>query len=208
MHALKNQHGASLLEVMVALLVISLGLLGMAGLQASTAKYRVNVQSLGAVSRLMSELAERVRINADAAGPGFDPRLGDSASLYVLDSTWAAQALVPLDAGKNCEKTACTSAERARFDMTVWRQHVRDWLPQGAAIVQGDRKAGIEVTLMWMDKEQLSEARSPQTAEIDRQLRSAPVCDMGAGGTMVYSCCPAVAQVPVGVRCWRMSFLP
>ncbi|WP_370681518.1 type IV pilus modification protein PilV [Comamonas sp. GB3 AK4-5] len=203
-----HQAGASLLEVMVALLLMAVGLLGMAALQASTAKYRVNVQAQAAVALLVSDLAERVRINAGAAGPGFGVYQGGGVSLYVLESSWADQAGAPPTVGKDCERTLCSAAERAGFDMALWRQRVRELLPQGAAMVQGDKALGIDVTLMWMDKEQLSETREKDGGGIAKQLRLAPVCVLDADQTMVYNCCPGQARAPAGVRCWRMSFLP
>ncbi|MDR3005034.1 MAG: type IV pilus modification protein PilV [Acidovorax sp.] len=203
-----HQAGGSLLEVMLALLLIAVGLLGMAALQASTAKYRVNVQAQAAVAQLVSDLAERVRTNAGAAGPGFGVSQGGAASLYVLESSWADQAGAPPAMGKDCGRTTCSAAERAGFDMALWRQRVRELLPQGAAVVQGDRASGIEVTLMWMDKEQLSETRGQDGGGITRQLRLAPVCALDVEQAMVYHCCPGLARAPAGVRCWRMSFLP
>ena len=208
MHLEKKQKGASMLEVMVALLVMSLGLLGVAGLQAATSKYRVNVQANAAVAQLVSELSERVRINPESAGPNFDSSIGGSASLYVLESTWEAQSAENLNITKNCEATACTSVERAAFDMTAWRRRVRDELPQGAAIVQGDRKSGIDVTLMWMNKEQTTESTNADTGRIDKALKLAPVCTLDTSNTEVYNCCPELAKAPEGVRCLRMSFLP
>lgn len=202
------QYGASLLEVMVALLVMSLGLLGMAGLQAATAKYRVNVQANAAVAQLVSELTERVRVNPEAAGSNFDPSAGSSTSLYVLASKWSVQAGEALSISKNCETSSCTADERASFDMTTWRQRVRETLPQGGAIVQGDRKTGIEVTLMWMDKEQTTDLADETTGVINRSLRKAPLCTSDASNTVVHNCCPDIAAAPEGVRCLRMSFLP
>lgn len=215
MHGDKHgQTGASLLEVMVALLVMSLGLLGIAGLQAASAKYRVNVQSYAAVGQLVSELSERVRINPEASGPGYDPAVSLAAasagnpSLYVLEKTWAQQAKDALVIEKNCDATACTSQERANFDMQVWRRRVRDQLPQGAVIVQGDRMQGVNVALMWMDKEQLVDVVDAQTGNVTRSLQKAPVCQTGVDKAIVHNCCPAEASAPEGVRCLRMSFLP
>lgn len=193
----------------MALLLMAVGLLGMAALQASTAKYRVNVQAQAAVAQLVSDLAERVRINAGAAGPGFGVYQGGAASLYVLESSWADQAGAPPAMGKDCDRAPCSAAERAGFDMALWRQRVRELLPQGAAMVQGDKASGIDVTLMWMDKERLSETRDKDGGGIGQQLRQASVCAAAdAEQSMVYSCCPDLARAPAGVRCWRISLLP
>lgn len=75
----QKQKGASLLEVMVAVLVMSLGLLGMAGLQAATAKYRINIQANAVVAQLVSDFSERVRVNPNAAGPSLTLQVGLAA---------------------------------------------------------------------------------------------------------------------------------
>lgn len=204
----KMQFGASMLEVMVALLIMSLGLLGMAGLQAATAKYRVNVESHAVVSQLVADFAERVRINPESAGPSFDPSMGSSSSLYTLTDTWSDQKEESLSISKNCENEACTSAERAEFDMVKWRLRVRDLLPQGSVLVEGNRRDGIDVALMWMDKEQTEIEEDAGTGEITRKMKLAPVCGFDSEQTIVHNCCPAAAAAPEGVRCLRMSFIP
>lgn len=204
----RKQRGASLLEMMVALLVMSLGLLGMAGLQAATAKYRVNVRANMAVAQLVSELTERLRVNPEAAGPSADPSSGFSESKYVLLSPWSEQSKASLAVRTDCDAVACTSDERATYDMLIWRQRVRSALPQGAAIVQGNRKEGVEVALMWMDKDQTADATDADTGEVSRTLQKSPVCSADEAGNIVHNCCPSIAAAPEGVRCLRMSFLP
>lgn len=203
-----RQNGFSMIEMLVAILVLSLGLLGVAGLQAATAKYRINTQANSAASQLFSEFTERVRVNPGAAGSSFDPTSAASASQYALKSTWDTQLADALTVAKNCETTVCTSEERAIFDMTTWRLHVKNVLPQGAAYVEGDRRSGIDVTLLWMDKEQTDKSINTDTGGIDRSLKKSAVCSVDADGTIVHNCCPAGAAAPAGVRCLRMSFLP
>lgn len=204
----KIQFGASMLEVMVALLIMSLGLLGMAGLQAATAKYRINVESHAVVSQLVADFAERVRINPESAGPSFDPSMGTASSLYELNETWEDQVQETLSVDKDCENEECNSAERAEFDMTKWRMRVRDTLPQGNALVVGNRRDGIDIALMWMDKEQTEAETDEATGESTKILKLAPICGTDSEQTIVHNCCPAAAAAPAGVRCLRMSFIP
>lgn len=90
----------------------------------------------------------------------------------MLLSTWNAQAADKLSMTVDCETTVCTSSQRAEFDLVSWRRRVRNELPQGAAIVQGNRRDGIDITLMWMDKEQTSSEVDPETGRaIDRCKR-------------------------------------
>lgn len=210
MYRKRKQYGASLLEVMVALLVTSLGLLGMAGLQVASAKYRVNVQSNGVVAQLVSDIAERIRVNPEMAGPSFDPSAGGGNSKYILESTWATQIKEKLIVAveKDCGINECTWDERADYDMERWRMRVRDELPQGNALLEGNRRDGIQVTLMWMDKEQTAWTEDKEAGERVMALKQAPICNEEAEGTIVHNCCPKVVQAPAGVRCLRMSFLP
>src|SRR6218665_4111648 len=67
-------HGVTLVEAMVAIVVLSIGLLGIAGLQAATMKYKINTWARSSASTLLSAFSERVRTHPDAAGRGFaDP---------------------------------------------------------------------------------------------------------------------------------------
>ena len=203
-----TQKGASLLEVMVALLIMALGLLGMAGLQAATSKFKVNTQAQTAVAQLVSEISEKIRVNPEAAGSSYDPTAAAQDSKYLLESDWKTQLEETISIDLNCETNACTSDERAEFDMGTWRLRVRDTLPRGNALLQGSRRDGFDVTLMWMDKEQTSDEENEETGEKDRVLKKAPVCQDGSEHTIVHNCCPAEADAPEGVKCLRMSFLP
>lgn len=187
------------MEMMIAVLVLSIGLLGIAGLQTATAKYKVNTWARASVSTLLSDLAERVRINPDEAGTSFAAAGVASPSAYVVNANWAAQQADDLTISKNCETTACTSGERATFDLLTWRKKLRYSMPQGAAVVAGDRRNGIDVTMMWFDKENVG---------TDGVLKAPPTCSGTEKGMAQQSCCPAAATVPAGVRCARFTFVP
>ena len=199
--------GVTLIEMMVAVLVLSVGLLGIAGLQAATAKYKINTWSRSQASVLLSDLAERLRINPEAAGTTFGGNGETATSLYVLGDNWTTQQAADLsaDPNPNCETAACTSTERAAFDLLMWRKRVRDGMPQGAALVSGNRAEGIDVTMMWFDKEMLDQTTNTAATPT---LVKAPVCAGTETGMAQQSCCPADAAAPEGVRCARFSFVP
>ena len=67
-----SQAGFSMIEVLVVIVVLSFGMLGIAGLQASTAKFKINSWARSAASVQFSDLADRVRANPGQAGPSFD----------------------------------------------------------------------------------------------------------------------------------------
>src|SRR6218665_587583 len=89
--SLQCARGATLAEVMAAIVVLSIGLLGIAGLQAATLKYKINAWARSSASTFLSDLAERVRINPDSAGNRFAETGADIASKYVIGDPWAAQ---------------------------------------------------------------------------------------------------------------------
>ena len=195
--------GVTLIEMMVAILVLSIGMLGIAGLQAATSKYKINTWARSSASTLLSELSERVRINPDAAGTSFAGEGVITTSEYVVSDTWSTQQSAALTISKNCESVVCTASERATYDLLIWRQHVRDSMPQGASMVSGNRRNGINVTMMWFDKDQVDDPNNTSAA-----LVAARVCDGTEAGMAQQTCCPAEASVPDGVRCARFSFVP
>lgn len=89
---LRQSAASRLIEMMVAVLVLSIGLLGIAGMQAATSKYKINSWSRSQASVLLSDLAERVRINPGAGGTNFSANGATSTSLYVLDDDWVRGA--------------------------------------------------------------------------------------------------------------------
>ncbi|UCV00608.1 type IV pilus modification protein PilV [Acidovorax radicis] len=199
----RKTRGVTLIEMMVAILVLSIGMLGIAGLQAATSKYKINTWARSSASTLLSDLSERVRINPDAAGTSFASEGVTATSEYVVDETWATQQSNALTISKNCEAAACTSSERATYDLLIWRQRVRQSMPLGAALVSGDRRNGLDIALMWFDKEQVDDPNSASAA-----LVKAPVCDGTEAGMAQQTCCPSEASAPAGVRCARFTFVP
>lgn len=206
---LSEQAGASMLEALVALAVLSLGLLGMAGMQLATSKYRVNVQAHAAVMQLVADLGERIRINPSTAGTPFGPGNPETTTQpYSLKRTWTEQQSDALVKDKDCLSQLCTAAERAAYDMVDWRQHVRRALPQGAAWVEGSLQKGFGVVLMWMDKEFTETSVDADSGASITEGGVARTCSDDAQGRWVQNCCPEAAAVMKGVRCWRYSLLP
>lgn len=198
---LRTSAGITLVEMMVALVIMSIGLLGLAGLQAATAKYRINTMSRAAGTSLVFDLSERIRTNADAAGPSFIQAGSSAVSQYVISADWTAQQKDSFTVTKNCNTEICSSSERATFDLQTWRQKVRDSMPQGAAMLSGNKRDGIVMTLMWFDKE-FTDGSS------DAKLLKAPTCNNQQSGMAQQTCCPAEAKAVSGVRCSRFSFVP
>jgi type IV pilus assembly protein PilV len=111
-----GQHGFGLVESLVALVVISVGMIGIAamygqGLGASrTAFYRT------VAVNLTSDMADRIRVN----------RLGGAAYEGAEEDNGC-------DSGSDC-----TPAEMAAHDLFTWNEQVEQQLPNGQPQVQFD----------------------------------------------------------------------
>ena len=118
MLALRNrQAGFSLIEVLVAALVLSIGLVGVAGLQAMSLKNNQSAYMSSQASALVYDLADRMRTNVSAANGGFyDP----------------AQAAANAQCGT---PAGCSPQEMAENDLSEWLGMLTGKLPMGSGFV-------------------------------------------------------------------------
>jgi len=142
----QSQRGASLIEVMVAVVVLSIGMLSMAWQHSVALKYDKMSQFRGIATQLAAELADRVRANAAA-----------SAS-YVY--TQAYQPGVVAVAAADCTVKVCNAGEMAGFDLAEFRNAARLSLPDGGLLVTQDpaNPGALTIWLLWRDPEALDTA--------------------------------------------------
>lgn len=220
--------GVTLVEVLVAVIVLSIGLLGIAGLQVATAKYKIGSTARSSIAVLLSDFTDRVRTNPEMAGPNWmNGGTKDSAltsadvddSKYSYQATWTAQqnvtdaaldtliAAVPKDSAG-----VYLPQDLATYDVLTWRKRVRESIPQGAVFVAGNRLTGIDVTFMWLDKDNTDKSlrTNDGTTATAVSLVAAKSCSTSdtESGIAQQTCCPAAASVVNGVRCTRFSFMP
>jgi type IV pilus assembly protein PilV len=194
----RSQDGSTLIEVLVSMLILSIALLGIASLQASSMRFSQGSGARAAVAANLSDFADRIRTNPDAA---------DTA--YVLASNYATQrsqlAAGTVTANKNCGDAAvtCTAAELAQYDMTQFRKSLNLNMPGGAVQISGGKSTGYVLTAMWIDKTYLKDELN-KTSE----LETANVCDGTETGIAARNCCPVLTEAPAGVRCTNMTVLP
>jgi type IV pilus assembly protein PilV len=195
--------GFTLIEVLVVILIMSIGMLGIAGLQASTSRFKINSWARASTAVLYSDFADRVRSNPLAAGVPYSTSGSATAvSAYTLADNWSTQQSTTLSVAKDCmvAANACTQDERAAYDVMIWRQQLRSMLPQGAGFISGNMAAGLTLTMMWYDK---------QFVKPDNSADQTINCSLaGTSAAARTSCCPDAAAAPVGVRCLNFMFVP
>jgi type IV pilus assembly protein PilV len=201
----RRSSGFTLIEVLVTVLIMSLGMLGIAALQATTSRFKIGAWARSSTAVLFSDFADRVRANPDVAGLSyFSSGAATSTSAYALTTDWSTQSTAAAPTvTTDCSTTTCTATERAAYDLIIWRQQIRRQLPQGSAFVTGNRATGMTVTMMWFDK---------QFLKADNTLETSNACNAVVAGTFtsaaLSNCCPNAAGVAAGVRCVNFTFLP
>jgi type IV pilus assembly protein PilV len=113
----KKQQGFTLIEVLISLLILAVGLLGMASLMTTSMQSSHNAYSRNEASLLAYDIVDRMRINRDQAVTSND---------YVL-----AVDDEPTDPG--CPEEGCTAGEQAQLDLFQWYSSMQSNLPGGTA---------------------------------------------------------------------------
>lgn len=117
---LSRSSGFTLIEVLVALVILSIGLLGLAGLQAAAIKNTGASGQRSIAMNLAMDISDRMRANP--AG------LADGDYIYDYGGNSAGLQTV------NCGTSAgCTTQQLARNDIFQWNAALLAMLPQPAA---------------------------------------------------------------------------
>lgn len=127
----RRQGGFTMMEIMIALLVLSVGLLGLAGLQLSSVRANNSSFFMSQAAWYAYDLADRIRANPGAVGGG---------TYENLDTDNVA--------AQNCMAGGgCNPQQLAEHDAMEWAGMVAN-LPAGRGIVT--ESDGIySITVMW-----------------------------------------------------------
>ncbi|WP_290652055.1 type IV pilus modification protein PilV, partial [Aquisalimonas sp.] len=80
---LPRQQGYSLLEILIAVLVLSIGLLGLAGLQTTSLQSNQSAAQVSQATFLAQDMFDRMRANSEEARNGnYNLDFGDSSDDY------------------------------------------------------------------------------------------------------------------------------
>ena len=123
--------GFTLIEVLIAMLVLAVGLLGLAGLQATSLSNSQSAYNRSQATQLADDLADRMRANI----PGV--------------ATYTTGSPAPI---ANClTPTGCTPTQMAQNDLYEWNLVITTALPSGAGTIAV--AAGVfTITISWTDK--------------------------------------------------------
>lgn len=135
--------GFTLVEVMIAVLVLALGIVGGVSMQLAALRARHQSTLLAQASWLAVGMAERMRANPEQM------RLPDGANLYLtLDYDVLAEPNQPAPAAL-CYGGDCNGAQLAAFDLYEMKALMRENLPAGRAVVCRDAGLWSGGKLRW-----------------------------------------------------------
>lgn len=191
---LRQQQGISLLESLIAIVVMALGILGVMGVQMRTLNDTQTTVRRAQAIRLIEDLSERMKANPNA--------------LVNIDTYLTSWDNKPT-ASKNCRTSVCSHTEWASFDRAEWKKSVNTMLPlvdasvfipstESASSNAGNQRL-IGVMISWRENEK-------NVAASDKNAYNTPInASVGAGSSGDLTCkanssCH-LQFLPVSARC-------
>lgn len=160
--------GFSLLEVMVSILIVALGVMGVAGMQLAASRTTQQSALQTIALQLASEMAEKMRAN--------DSQMKKLTGNSFLKVDYAsATSGEPAPPQKLCYDASCSGAELAAFDIYEWEMRIRSALPEGRAKICRDILPWDPNTrtLTWECKADGTEGAAPLVIKIGWQAKNA-----------------------------------
>lgn len=174
--ACHRQRGVSMVEALVSILIVSMGILALAGLLATSGRLAKTSEFRATATLLAADMADRLRANP----------LGASDGDYALAPTALASDL-PASAADCTMTSVCSPSQLANKDIADWQATVYSNLPSGTGYIlmdaanADDRMA--DLWIMWRE------------AKADDATNQAAVSGLG------FSECPPGFSATDGTSC-------
>lgn len=146
-----KQSGFTLLEVMVAMLVLAIGLLGLAGLMTSSMRNNLSASHRTQATWMAYDIIDRMRANrAGAATGGYATAMGTAATCSTA---------LPVGTIKN-------------QDIVAWKNQLACALPAGNGSIAFPASGHARVVIRWDDSRGIADSTSQtvKTFTVDTEL--------------------------------------
>ena len=193
----RAQRGISLIESLVAIVVMALGILGILGVQMRTlTDTQTSVRRAQAV-RLIEDLGERMRVNPNAL-----------VSLNTYVTGWKTTPTA-----SDCTSATCSHAALAAYDLREWKLNIARTLPLGDASVflaEGETVAAnrrqLGVMISWRENERDTSTAYKDDIDATKIRAHDGTLSDGSNRLDANQLCPAdrtchLQYLPVSARC-------
>lgn len=136
-----RERGFSLIEVLVALVVLSVGLLGLAALQSTATQFNASAYIRSQATILAYDIADRIRANRQAA----------------LDGAYTSAY-----PGTNDCTNGALAGTVAQQDLGAWRRALACSLPSGNGAIRFDAGTQVLTILVRWDESRDPDAPNPE----------------------------------------------
>lgn len=152
MKSFKNpvlQFGTSLIEILVTVVIIAIGLLGLAVMQNISVKAGYDSYLRTQASFLAYDIIDRIRANP-------------SATAYALNATDTLPTTVPSPSCFN--GGSCTVNQMRSFDLYYWQKNALELLPDSKLSIELDVDTNLyTVDITWNDRADNDETTTAET---------------------------------------------
>ena len=136
-----KQRGVSLIEVLITILLMSIGALGVAAMQIAGLQYNSGAAARTQASLLANDILDRIRSNRQIAL---------STAIYNTNGFQGGGG-IPRPP-QSCYTNVCSANEMARYDQWAWLTQISSLLPSGQAeitFIEVDDQRIYSVTIQW-----------------------------------------------------------
>lgn len=177
----RHQRGAMMIEVLITMFVVTVGLLGAAGLQLASTRFQ-QTSSMRTQALIQADfIIEKMRVNnsvltlANLPAATANPDTG-----YLAANDYATADAIPDDPACGLVgQLACSAGQAAQRDLREWRLSLARELPGGrgalfpVAVGAATEPIARRVVVMWREKAQL-ETDTAANLNVAQQDTSCP----------------------------------
>lgn len=136
---MNKQQGFTLIEVLIAVVILAVGLLGMASLSLSSLQSSQGAALRSQASSLAGDLGERLRANRTFA-------ISNGTDYLLAIDTAATSKPACID-----NVAGCSTADQAKRDLFEWRSSLATNLPAGTAVITKPSTRQYQLVLTWSE---------------------------------------------------------
>lgn len=158
-----RQGGASLIEVLIAVVIMSFGVLALAGMQAFAVAANQNVLAQGMAASIAADFADMMRANPEAFGSAV---VGVGGKYDLAASFNGDTNVTAVQAAQVCAYPNCTTATLAAYDIAMINARLRANLRGGTYALIRPTIGGVvsptwgDLWIMWTERRNTGDASS------------------------------------------------